>query len=119
MPTLPPLHDLVRSLVAGLLVATGIAAALPAAAQDLERARALYETRCGACHERSVHRRESRRATDFATLRAEVSRWNASAGSEWRSEEIDLVTVYLNRLYYSFPCPPEHCPIAPRAASQR
>jgi mono/diheme cytochrome c family protein len=87
------------------------------AADDLARGQALYETRCGACHERSVHRRESRVARDFAGLRAEVARWSATAGSEWRPEEIDLVAAYLNERYYKFPCPPTVCRAPTRAAA--
>ena len=83
-------------------------------AQD--RGRALYETRCIACHERSVHQRESRRATDFASLRAEVARWSGTAGSEWRDEDVDAVTVFLNQRYYRFTCPPDVCRAPARAA---
>jgi mono/diheme cytochrome c family protein len=106
-------------IAAGLML---LALAWPASApraQDLERGRALYETRCTACHERSVHRRESRTATDFAALRAEVARWSAAAGGEWRAEEIDLVAAYLNDRYYRHPCPATICVAPSRAAGAR
>ena len=95
---------LVRTL-AGLAIAiaaTGAPDRLHAQAvlPALERGRALYETRCIACHDRSVHRRESRKAADFPALRAQVSRWSETAGGEWKAEEIDAVTVYLNDRYY-------------------
>lgn len=83
----------------------------PAAA----RGQALYETRCVACHDRSVHRRESRQAGDFDALRREVARWSANAGADWRADEIDAVSGYLNDRYYRFPCPASVCPPAPRA----
>lgn len=111
---LPAPSCLVRarwSLALALLLAA--APALPA--DGFDRGRALYETRCVACHDRSVHRRESRLATDFAALRRQVERWNESAGGEWRTEEIDQVTAYLNERYYRFPCPPSICREAARA----
>jgi len=117
MPRIPPSAVCAAALIAQLLLAAAHAA--PALAQAPDPGRALYETRCVACHDRSVHRRESRSATDFAALRAEVARWNTNAGGEWRAEEIDQVTHYLNRRYYGHPCPPEVCPIAPRAAGGR
>jgi len=119
MPILRTVHGPASLWGAGILLALGLTLSPPATAQDLDRARALYDTRCGACHGRSVHQRESRKATDFGALRAEVSRWNENAGGEWRPDEIDLVTVYLNQRYYGFPCPPALCPVAPRAAAKR
>jgi mono/diheme cytochrome c family protein len=82
---------------------------------ELQRGRALYDTRCIGCHDRSVHQRESRLAQDFASLRAQVVRWNANVGGEWRIEEIDQVSAYLNDRYYKFPCPPEICKAPVRA----
>jgi mono/diheme cytochrome c family protein len=104
-----PTHSRVLSAV--LAAAATAAFVLPAAAsaQALDRGRALYETRCVACHERSVHQRTSRRAPDFAALRREVERWAGTAGGEWKTEEIDQVTVYLNDRYYKYPCPPTVC----------
>ena len=87
-------------------------AGAPAAAQDLSRGRALYETRCTACHETSVHQRSSRKAQSFASLRAEVERWNASTGGDWKRDEVDQVTAYLNERYYRFDCPPAVCKAA-------
>jgi mono/diheme cytochrome c family protein len=88
-------------------------------AQEFEQGRTLYETRCGACHERSVHRRESRSAKDFEGLRAEVARWSATSGGEWRAEEIDAVTAYLNDRYYRYPCPATVCRAQTRAHAGR
>lgn len=103
---------------AAVLLLAGVAApAVPA--EGFDRGRALYETRCSACHDRSVHRRESRIATDFETLRRQVERWNENAGGEWRTEEIDQVTAYLNERYYKFPCPPSICREPARAQLRR
>jgi mono/diheme cytochrome c family protein len=82
-----------------------------------ERGRALYETRCIACHEKSVHQREARRAADFASLRREVERWSTTIGGEWRAEELDAVTIFLNDRYYRFACPPTVCRDPARAGA--
>ncbi|MFM1988948.1 MAG: hypothetical protein RJA99_1905 [Pseudomonadota bacterium] len=112
-----PRRAVARPLAVALLLGATVAAAqapspAPGAA---ERGRALYETRCGACHERSVHQREARRATDFAGLRAEVARWSSTSGGEWRDEEIDAVTTWLNERYYRLPCPAAICRTPARA----
>lgn len=105
-----------------ILMAAAAGAAVPVRAQGLapaaERGRALYDTRCIACHDRSVHRRESRRASDFAALRAEVSRWSETAGGEWKAEELDAVAAYLNERYYRYPCPPAVCRGPDRAGAR-
>lgn len=88
------------------LVAGGPAAAAPA---DAAQGRALYETRCGGCHDRSVHARTVRSAKTYAQVRAWVQNWNRQTGSLWRDDEIDAVTRYLNERYYRFPCPAEVC----------
>ncbi|MFA5913521.1 MAG: cytochrome C [Burkholderiales bacterium] len=86
-------------------------AAVPSAAQaaDAERGKVLYETRCNACHESSVHNRSARKAKSFASLRAQVLRWSEQVGGSWNAEEIDAVTLYLNQRYYRFPCPQSLC----------
>jgi mono/diheme cytochrome c family protein len=119
---MPEFHPPARSGVARIAIAAvatiASAAALaapPLPSPELQRGRALYETRCIGCHDRSVHQRESRLARDFATLRAQVIRWNANAGGEWRTEEIDQVSAYLNERYYKFTCPPEICKVPARA----
>lgn len=94
------------------MVALGLGlAALPgwATAADAGRGKTVYETRCRACHEVSVHRREARKARSFEALRAQVRRWSAEAGGAWSAEEIDDVTLYLNDRYYRLPCPQSWC----------
>lgn len=80
-----------------------------AMAADAGRGGILYETRCNACHERSVHNRDARKAKSFDALRAQVLRWSAEAGGAWTAEETDDVTLYLNQRYYRFPCPQRLC----------
>jgi mono/diheme cytochrome c family protein len=82
---------------------------LQANAADPERGRALYELRCGECHNASVHARTQRAARDYAEVRAWVMRWNQELRGAWREEEIDDVTAYLNQRYYSYPCTGVSC----------
>jgi len=93
------------------LVALALACATPAGAHaaDAERGKVLYETRCSACHESSVHQRNARKAKSFAGVRAQVLRWSGQVGGIWSADEIDSVTQYLNRRYYGFPCPQSMC----------
>lgn len=83
----------------------------PATAQAGDRGGALYEARCGGCHDRSVHQRTARTARDYAGVRASVQRWDSALGPLWRSDEIDAVTRYLNARYYRFPCKGQSCPL--------
>lgn len=94
--------------VLALLAVLG--SAQPAFAGDAGRGRALYESRCTGCHNKSVHQREVRKATTFEGVLAQVSRWNTTLGGDWTAEDIEDVTVYLNERYYKHPCPPAICP---------
>lgn len=90
-----------------MLAALGLAQ--PAAGADPGRGRALYESRCVGCHSKSVHQRESRKATTFEGVLAQVSRWNDTLGGDWTAEDIEDVTVYLNERYYKHRCPTAVC----------
>lgn len=95
-----------------------LAFALPASGADAVRGRALYESRCGGCHAESVHGRARREAGGFEALRGWVRRWSANLDLKWTAEEVDDVSVYLNGLYYRFPCPPGACrPLGQAGAS--
>jgi len=98
------LGAMVASLALGYFGPSG-----QAMAADAERGGLLYETRCKACHEDSVHNRNSRKAVSFAALRAQVLRWSTEAGGVWTADEIDDVARYLNERYYHFPCPQITC----------
>ena len=85
-----------------------LAAALPLLAQSPaqptpSRGALLYQTHCIACHDTQVHWRARKLATDWASLSAQVRRWQANTGLRWTDEEIDAVVRYLNRTIYRFP----------------
>jgi hypothetical protein len=79
-------------------------------AADPGRGKALYETRCNACHNSSVHQSTSRRASSFEEIRRQVARWGSQLGTSWDSGDVDDISVYLNNRYYKLPCPPATCP---------
>ena len=53
-------------------------------------------------------------ATDWASLRAQVLRWQGNTGLAWSDDDVLAVTRYLNDLYYRFPAPGK--PVALRAS---
>lgn len=102
-----------RARGGGLLAAIALVAlgAIPSRVwpADALRGKATYETRCIACHDRSVHQRSPRAAASFAEVRAAVELWSREAGGAWTTQEIDDVAVYLNQRYYGYPCPADVC----------
>lgn len=67
----------------------------------------LYDTHCVECHTAQVHWRDRQQARDWATLKAEVLRWQAAARLAWTEAEVDAVTDYLNDTIYRFAAPQE------------
>ena len=89
-------------------VAALVLVALPLGAQveapsSTARGELLYTTNCIACHTAQVHWREKRLVTDWTSLTAQVSRWQANAGLDWTSDEILAVARYLNATFYRVP----------------
>ena len=74
-------------------------------APSAARGELLYATHCVSCHAAEVHWRDRRLAKDWASLQAQVRRWQANAGLRWSPEEIADVTRYLNGRYYHFAPP--------------
>jgi len=72
-------------------------------APPASRGELLYRNHCIACHLTSVHWRDRRLVTDFASLIAQVGRWEQNTGLGWSSEEILDVVQYLNATIYRFP----------------
>ncbi len=104
----------------GALAACGSALLLSiAAAADVSRSDAapptpvpsrgalLYDTHCIECHTAQVHWRDRQRARDWATLKAEVFRWQEAGRLAWTEAEVDAVTDYLNDAIYHFDAPQE------------
>ena len=99
------------------LFAACIGGAITVAAQPApssSRGELLYSTHCIGCHTTQVHWRDHRLATDWASLRVQVLRWQGNTGLAWSDDDVLAVTRYLNDLYYRFPAPGK--PVAVRAS---
>lgn len=79
-----------------------LAWALPAAAQDPERGRVLYETFCMTCHYERVHERPRERSVvkSSTDLRSQVARWSERTRMRFTPQDVDDVAEYLNRSHY-------------------
>lgn len=79
-----------------------LAWALPAAAQDAERGRVLYETFCMTCHYARVHERPRERSAvkSVTDLRGQVARWSERTRMRFTPQDVDDVAEYLNRSHY-------------------
>ncbi len=71
-------------------------------AQTPSRGELLYSTHCVACHTAQMHWRDKKLATDWATLEAQVRRWQTEAKLAWTEDDIADVTRYLNQVFYRF-----------------
>lgn len=95
-----------RSIVVALLVLSGhLAEAGAQVIRDATRGELLYSIHCLTCHNDQVHWREKKLATDWASLQAEVRRWQQLSGLGWGEDEVEAVTRYLNDLHYRYPPP--------------
>ena len=71
--------------------------------RDASRGELLYSTHCIACHTSQVHWRDKKLATDWKSLKAQVRRWQNTAGQKWGEPDISEVASYLNTLHYHYP----------------
>lgn len=87
-----------------LAIASLLAAAQPAAAQDPGRGQRLYETQCGGCHYERIHQRDRGRSSirTLVDLRIEVARWAQQAKHRLTLEDLDDIAAYLDRTHYRF-----------------
>jgi mono/diheme cytochrome c family protein len=90
-----------------LLVALGIASAMPVIAADSRRGQQLFETHCIKCHSTELYKRAQPKVRSWPALLTEVRHWQTEAGQRWSTEEIDDVAAYLNRRFYKFERPAE------------
>lgn len=63
----------------------------------------LYTTHCVTCHTTQMHWRDERKATDWSSLKAEVRRWQGTAGLTWSDEDVTEVARHLNDTIYKYP----------------
>ena len=67
------------------------------------RGELLYSTYCIGCHTTQVHWREKRLATDWASLKFQVQRWQRNVAPGLAEDEVAAIARYLNDLYYHVP----------------
>jgi mono/diheme cytochrome c family protein len=84
-----------------MLAATLAVGASPKA--GAARGELLYTTYCIGCHTTQIHWRDRKLATSWQGLKAEVGRWQKTAGLSLDDDDIGAVAAYLNGLYYHFP----------------
>lgn len=86
-----------------LLLALPMPALAQAPAAAASRGALLYDTHCVACHDKQVHWRDGKLATDWTSLEFQVRRWSANIGLRWPDATVDEVVRYLNTTIYRFP----------------
>ena len=92
-----------RSIFAVVVSFGLLAITSPAYAES--RGELLYSTHCIACHTSQMHWRDTRAATDWASLNTQVRRWQDAASLAWSEEDILEVAAYLNDRIYRFKRP--------------
>jgi mono/diheme cytochrome c family protein len=90
-----------RAALLAALAATAFTA--QAAPEAPTRGELLYTTHCIACHNSQMHWRDQRLATDWASLRAQVRRWQGVANLGWSDDDILEVARHLNNRIYRYP----------------
>ena len=93
-----------------MLAALCLAAAAAAAAQapqppDEGVGALLYATHCVGCHSAQVHWRDGKVVKNWASLEAQVRRWQKNLGLGWSEADIAAVARYLNAAFYRLPEP--------------
>lgn len=91
---------MVRKLIPVVLFSVAGALVIAQPVHEATRGELLYTTHCVTCHDTEVHWRDRKRVSDWASLRAEVARWQEMSSLGWNGEEIDEVSRYLQAVYY-------------------
>jgi mono/diheme cytochrome c family protein len=66
------------------------------------RGQLLYDTHCIECHNSQMHWRDKKLASDWVSLKAQVTHWQAVALLNWSEADIVEVTRHLNAAIYRF-----------------
>lgn len=85
------------------LVLVGMASAQAPLGATGSRGQLLYGNHCIACHNTQMHWRDQKLATDWASLKVQVRRWQGAAQLNWSEDDIDDVARFLNESFYRFP----------------
>jgi len=101
-----------------LALVAGAAAAPPQAAGSPSRGQLLYDAHCIECHNLQIHWRDRKQVRDWATLKAQVIRWQGIARLGWDDTDVEEVTRHLNETVYRFPPLPAQARRRERIASR-
>lgn len=82
------------------LVLSSLSLMAPARAES--RGELLYKAHCIACHTSQIHWRKNKAATDWASLKVQVRRWQGRTALAWNDSDILEVARYLNETVYHF-----------------
>lgn len=99
------MHIVRLSIFTACIVMGANTLALAETQPNEERGGLLYSTHCSACHNSTIHWRERKLATDWASLKVQVKLWQGFTKLRWSEEDIIDVTSYLNTHYYNFTNP--------------
>jgi mono/diheme cytochrome c family protein len=93
--------------LAALVLVLGCQAALAQRPPEMlqpppTRGKLLYDTHCIACHNSEIHWLDNKAATDWASLKAQVRRWQERAHLQWSEADIVEVARYLNDTIYRY-----------------
>ncbi len=71
-------------------------------ASDFDRGKELHMQSCTGCHDSSVYTRSNRRVQSLSKLGTQVRFCKDNLGITWFDDEVDNVTLFLNKEYYKF-----------------
>ncbi|MBF0157938.1 MAG: cytochrome c [Magnetococcales bacterium] len=69
---------------------------------DDSKGQALHQTSCVRCHDHSVYTRSDRKMKSADQLRIRVAFCGQQVNAQWFDDEVDAVTLWLNRSFYKF-----------------
>ena len=67
-----------------------------------DRGQLLYENHCKECHNDSVHNRNHSKAQSVEDIQQWVLRWSKNLKLDWKKQDVDMVSDYLNQRFYHF-----------------
>lgn len=86
-------------MVASVII---INSAANAAGADSVNGKKLYDSKCFACHDTSIHTRENKIIFSKKALLNRVKMCEVNANAQWNEQQIIDVVEHLNTTYYKY-----------------